>query len=201
MAETHQRRTVLPLERLVTDVASQLTAVDAATLVEASRRVLAYLVEQFGVDVSFLRHNDHEIRATKLIAEYPPRVEVPIPDPLGVIYFADADPVFALTEHTKVPQVLRPEPATYEYQRTIEAATKIPATSLAAVPLVNGEITTGTLGLVKFGDRTWDEAEINALTAVAALFAQVQARVDAETQLRYLADHDDRRRTPAGRRR
>ena len=33
--------------------------------------------------------------------------------------------------------------------------------------------------------------ELNALKAIASLFAQVQARVEAEEQLRYLAEHDD----------
>lgn len=41
------------LEELVTTVANQLMTVDAATSAEVSQRVLAYLVEQLGVDVSF----------------------------------------------------------------------------------------------------------------------------------------------------
>lgn len=52
------------LEELVTTVANQLMTVDAATSAEVSQRVLAYLVEQLGVDVSFLRHNDRDRRAT-----------------------------------------------------------------------------------------------------------------------------------------
>ena len=47
------------------------------------------------------------------------------------------------------------------------------------------------LGFVKFGDRDWKPEEINALKAIASLFAQLQARVLAEEQLRYLAEHDD----------
>ncbi|MGZ8802411.1 MAG: putative bifunctional diguanylate cyclase/phosphodiesterase, partial [Mycobacterium sp.] len=65
------------------------------------------------------------------------------------------------------------------------------ATSMACVPLLSGDLTTGVLGFVKFGDRDWTEAELNALKAIASLFAQVQARVQAEEQLRYLAEHDD----------
>ena len=37
----------------------------------------------------------------------------------------------------------------------------------------------------------WAQDELNALEAIASLFAQVQARVLAEDQLRYLAEHDD----------
>ena len=62
---------------------------------------------------------------------------------------------------------------------------------MAAVPLVSGDVTTGVLGFVKFGDREWRPEELNALKAIASLFAQVQARVRAEEQLRYLAEHDD----------
>jgi diguanylate cyclase (GGDEF)-like protein len=179
------------LEEVVTAVATRLMAVNAATSVEASRQVLAELVDHFGVDVSFLRHNDHRIHATKLVAEWPLRPDVGDPDPLEIVYFADADPVFALAEHLKRPAVFRPEPATDEYQRTIAAGRHVPATSMACVPLLSGSITTGVLGFVKFGDREWTPEELNALKAIASLFAQVQARIAAEDQLRFLAEHDD----------
>ena len=179
------------LELVVTSVATQLMGVNAATSVEVSQRVLADLVEYFDVDVSFLRHNDHRIHASILVAEWPVRPGIPDPDPLAVVYFADADPVFALAEHLKEPMVFRPEPATDDYQRTINESRQIPATSMACVPLLSGDLTTGVLGFVKFGDRDWLPEELNALKAIASLFAQVQARVLAEEQLRYLAEHDD----------
>ena len=62
---------------------------------------------------------------------------------------------------------------------------------MAAAPLLSGEITTGALGFVKYGDREWTTDELNAVEAIASLFAQLQARINAEEQLRYLADHDD----------
>lgn len=179
------------LDLVVTSVATQLMAANSATSVEVSRVVLADLASYFGVDVSFLRYNDHTIRASRLIAEWPVRLDVPDPDPLGLVYFADADPVFAHSEHGKKPMVFRPEPATDDYQKRIEEGRAIPATSMAAAPLVSGELTTGVLGFVKFGDRKWSPEEINALEAIGSLFAQVQARVQAEEQLRYLAEHDD----------
>ena len=178
------------LELVVTAVATRLMAVNAATSGEASQQVLAELVEHFDVDVSFLRHNDHQLHATRLIAEWPVRPDVPDPDPLELIYFADADPVFKLAETLKEPAVFRPE-TTDEYQRTIEEGRHIPTTSMACVPLVSGDVTTGVIGFVKFGDREWTTAELNALKAIASLFAQVQARIVAEEQLRHLAEHDD----------
>ncbi|MBZ1507706.1 hypothetical protein J6K59_10860, partial [Leuconostoc mesenteroides] len=95
------------LELLVTSVATQLMAVDAATSVSVSQQVLAELVSFFDVDVSFLRHNDHETHATRLVAEWPPRPPDAHTDPIAVIHFADADPVFAMAEHLKEPAVFR----------------------------------------------------------------------------------------------
>jgi diguanylate cyclase (GGDEF)-like protein len=179
------------LDEVVTAVATELMAVNAATSGAVSERVLADLVSHFGVDVSFLRHNDHNIRATKLVAEWPVRPDIPDPDPLGLVYFDDADPVFALCEHQKEPVVFRPEPATDDYQKTIEEGRNIPSTSMACVPMLSADVTTGVLGFIKFGDREWTPEELNALKAIASLFAQLQARIAAEDQLRFLAEHDD----------
>jgi diguanylate cyclase (GGDEF)-like protein len=179
------------LDLLVTNVATRLMSATAADAAQVSQQVLATLVEYFEVDVSFLRHNDHAIRASRLIAEWPPRPDIPDPDPLALVYFENADPVFAVSEHAKKPVVIRPEPATDDYQRRIEEGRHIPATSMAAAPLLSGEMTTGAMGFIKFGDREWTTDELNAVEAIASLFAQLQARINAEEQLRYLADHDD----------
>jgi diguanylate cyclase len=179
------------LDDLVTQSAAKLMAATAADHAAISEQVLGDMIDQFGVDFGFLRHNDHTIRATVLVALWPPRPFVPDPDPIGVVYFADADPVFAQAENLKVPDVLRPAPANEEYQRNIEAGTGIPNSTIACVPLLSGSLTTGTLGFVKVGDREWLPEELNALQAIASLFAQVQARIKAEERLQYLAEHDD----------
>ena len=179
------------LDNLVTEAAAKLMAATAADHAAISEQVVADTVSQFGVDFGFLRHNDHTIQATVLVALWPPRPFVPDPDPIGVVYFADADPVFAQAENLKVPDVLRPAPANEEYQRNIEAGTGIPNSTIACVPLLSGSVTTGTLGFVKIGDREWLPEELNALQAIATLFAQVQARIQAEERLQYLAEHDD----------
>jgi diguanylate cyclase len=179
------------LDDLVTEAAAKLMAATAADHAAISEQVVADVVSQFGVDFGFLRHNDHTIHATVLVALWPPRPFVPDPDPIGVVYFADADPVFAQAENLKAPDVLRPAPANEEYQRNIEAGTGIPNSTIACVPLLSGDVTSGTLGFVKIGDREWLPAELNALKAIATLFAQVQARIKAEARLQYLAEHDD----------
>jgi diguanylate cyclase (GGDEF)-like protein len=164
--------------------------VEAATSPEVSRQVLADLVAHFDVSVGFLRHNDHRIQASRLIAEWPPRPQGEDVGPIELIHFADADPVFALAVTLREPTVVRAQTSDF-YRRTIEEGTHVPPTTTTCVPLLAGEITTGVLGFVKFGVRDWSEAELNALLAIAALFAQVQARVEAEDQLRSLAEHDD----------
>jgi diguanylate cyclase len=179
------------LDDLVTGAAAVLMGATSFNHAEITQRVLRDLVNHFEVEFGFLRHNDHSIRATVLIAEWPPREIVPDPDPIGVVYFADADSVFALIESYREPYVLRPDPSNEDYQRSIEAGAGVPQTSMAAVPLLSGELTTGTIGFVKIGDREWLPAELNALQAIATLFAQLQARLSAEDHIRYLAEHDD----------
>ena len=177
------------LDDLVTAAAAELMAATAGNSAAISQRVLGDLVSHLGVDAGFLRRNDHAIRATVLVAEWPARNADP--DPIGVVYFADADSVFALTENYRVPYVLRPEPQNADYQQNIAEGTGIAAVSLACVPMLSGDVTTGTLGFVKYGDREWQPEELNALQAIATLFAQLQARIVAEGQVRYLAEHDD----------
>ena len=156
-----------------------------ATRVRA--RVLAQLVEQFDLDASFLRHHDHDIRASVFWSRSrPPRRGVPDPDPMAVVHFTSADPVLAHCEHGRKPVVVEPDRPSRSFLRWGGGAKQTTTSpSVAAVPLVSGEVTTGVLGFVKFGDRKWKPEEINALEAVAALFAQVQGRIAAEEQLRY----------------
>ncbi|MFE3293467.1 putative bifunctional diguanylate cyclase/phosphodiesterase [Rhodococcus sp. NPDC059234] len=179
------------LEELVTAVASRLSVTHAGTWAATADQVLHDVVDYFELDACFLRRNDHEIRATVLVAEWPKRPFVPDPDPLGVVYFADADPEFAKLENLKEVGFVRPGQDDDEYQDRVAAATGVPQVTVAAVPLLAGDVTTGTLGFIKFGYCTWGVAEVNVLKAIAAMLTQVQERVRAEEQLRYTADHDE----------
>ncbi len=188
----------LELEELVTQAASELMGVTGLTLHAATEKLLAKLASYFEVDSSFLRRNDHAIGATILVAEWPPREGKPSPDPLAVVYFEGADPTFAASEHLKGVLITRPGSVDHiavddaAYQDLVRRASGVEVgVSLAVVPLLGPDDTMGVLGFVKYGDRAWNDAEINALRAVAGLLAQLQARVDAEEKLRYLAYHDE----------
>jgi hypothetical protein len=166
--------------------------VTAPTLHSASEKLLHQLVDYFAVDLSFLRRNDHSRGTTTLVAEWPPRSDIPDPDPLGVIRFAGADPIFAATEHLSTVMLTRPDGADADYQDRVRQGSGIEGgVSSATVPLLDANGTAGVLGFIKHGDRQWRDAEINALRAVAALFTQLHARVAAETRLLNLAFHDE----------
>ncbi|WP_237669170.1 EAL domain-containing protein [Rhodococcus sp. BS-15] len=176
------------LEHLVTEVASELVAVDADTVHAAYTRVLRSIVEYFGVHSSYLRHHDRSNRSSTMIAEWPARPDAPDPDPLGVVFFQD-DPVFAMCENLTVPRIFRPQPETEEYRKRVEKASGFKATSMAVVPLVTTE-PIGWVGLIQIGDRDWADHEIEALAAISTLLAQVKARITAEESLRAAAVQD-----------
>lgn len=120
------------LDELVTEAAAELMAATADNDAAISERVIADLVSHFHVDFGFLRHNDHTIHATVLIAEWPGRESIPDPDPLRVVYFADADPVFAVAENLKSQAFCVPRPRTPTIKAMSKAARASPPSPLRA---------------------------------------------------------------------
>lgn len=179
------------LDFILTSVATQLMEATGSTAAQVSEKVLSQLVEQFGWDGGFLRHHDHDIRASVLVAEWPPRPDVPDPDPLAIVGFTSADPLFAGCEQGTKPVLIRPDQSNRIFARWINGSKQPGSPSVAAAPLVSGETITGVLAFIKDAARRWRQEEISTLEAVAALFAQLQARIAAEEKLRYLAEHDD----------
>jgi diguanylate cyclase len=184
---------------LVTIVATRLMETTASTVAEVNEQVLAELVQHLDIDAAFLRHNDHKVRVSRLVAAWPPRRENSGPDPQAVAHFSSADPILALCEHGKNLVVIRPEPTDPAFARWVADveerwgldASKIRAPSAAAAPLVSGGVTTGQLTCMKFRRKKWRSHELNTIQTIASLLAQLQARITAEERLRHLAEHDD----------
>ena len=175
---------------LITSIANELLEASASTATHASERVLARLVEHFGLHYSFLRYSDHDIRASTLVAEWPARADVAEPDPFAVVSFTSDHPALALCENGKDLRVHRGH-AIADYRWPTRGGRRMDAELVAAAPLVSGTRTTGVLGLVKSHGRRWKPEALRTLQTVAALFAQFQARISAEQRLRHLAEHDD----------
>lgn len=179
------------LSRLVSESAQRLGVAAADDAVTVSEQVLTDIAEHFGLDVAFLRHNDHAIRATVLVAQWPIRADIPDPDPIGTVFFDGADPIFAMAEHLKEPRIVRPG-ADDDYQRRIEEGTSVPVITMAAVPLLtSGGVTSGTLGFIKFGDQQWTAEQLDGLQTIATLFAYLKDRLEADAALQWHATHDD----------
>jgi diguanylate cyclase (GGDEF)-like protein len=177
------------LDALVTRVAVELMSVAATSLDASLEWTLQVMNEFFEVDTSFLRRNDFDRGLSVLVSEWPRRQDVPDPDPLGEVPF-EADPVFAATRGLSQPFVIRPTQDTDAYQERVDKGAGVAEVSMAMVPLIHDQATIGVLGFVKFGDRSWEKAETNALQAVASLIVQLQSRIEAEERLRYQAFHD-----------
>ncbi|SNT02002.1 putative bifunctional diguanylate cyclase/phosphodiesterase [Rhodococcoides kyotonense] len=175
----------------MTDVATELMGADAVTAQATYQAVLRDLVNSFELDIAFLRHTDIDARSSVLIAEWPPRSDVAEPDPLQVVRFDDAEPVFASTEEQFDVRVIRAGDGIDDYRKLVESASGFVADTLVAVPMVDNGITVGVLGFGTLSAREWFDDELNALRAIAALMTQVHTRVEAENRFRYAASHDE----------
>ena len=179
------------LDDLVTAAAANLMAATAADHAAISEQVVADTVSQFGVDFGFLRHNDHTIHATVLVALG--RRDPSFPIPIRSEWCISLTPTRSSRrpKTSKCPTSSGPPRRTRNISAISRRAPVFPTAPSHACRCSPGSVTTGTLGFVKIGDREWLPEELNALQAIATLFAQVQARIQAEERLQYLAEHDD----------
>ena len=173
---------------IIAEVVAQMKAASASSAPRVCERLLAQLVAQFEADAAFLRHNDHSLRASTLIAEWPLRDAVPYPDPLARIPFADADGVVA--EELKTPTVIAADTVKLGHSSRF-AARRGRASVTAVAPLLWGTVTTGVLGITKSGGKRWTPEELDVLAVIASLFAQLQGRIASESHLHRLAERDE----------
>ncbi len=178
------------LDELVIGAADRLMVASAATYTDTLTEVLTVLAEFLRADAAFIRRNDLAANVSVLVAEYPPRAFKPDPDPLAVVPF-DSDPIFAALRDLKEPLIVRTSENPDEYNERVKEGSGVAEFSGAAMPLLKGEATDGALGFIQFYDAQWTQPQINALQAVASMIVQLDARIDAETRLQYLALHDD----------
>ncbi len=182
----HQRR----LDELVAQVAERLMSATIATRQETLDWTVRVLGEFLGSDAAFLRRNDLARGLSILEAEWPARVDVPTPDPLGEVAF-DVDPIFAAMKDLRTPFMPGVDEVTEEYLKRVESGSGVPEVAGAAVPLLLDDSTWGILGFIHFGLHAWVPSEINALQAVASMLVQLQGRLDADARTVYNATHDD----------
>jgi diguanylate cyclase len=173
---------------IIAEVVAQMKAANASSAPRVCERLLAQLVAQFDADTAFLRHNDHSLRASTLIAEWPLRDAVPYPDPLARTPFADADGVVA--EELKAPTVIAADTVKLGHSSRF-AARRGRASVTAVAPLLWGTVTTGVLGISKSGGKRWTPEELDVLAVIASLFAQLQGRIASESHLHRLAERDE----------
>lgn len=172
---------------LVASIAAGLMEVTTATVAQVSEDALAKVVQHFNVDSGFLRHNNHTLRISTLIAQWPPQPGDP--DPHAVVYFSTADPVLSHCVHGTALAVI-PQGTAGTGPRGIKRR-RGESSSVAAAPLISGDITTGMLGFVRSDRKDWKPEQLNLITAIASLFAQLQGRIAAEEKLHNLAERDD----------
>jgi diguanylate cyclase (GGDEF)-like protein len=176
---------------LVSSIANQLLEATAATAAQASEQVLAQLVEHFDLHYSYLRYSDHDIRASVLAAEWPPRSDGADPDPFAVVSFTNDNPALAVCEDGKDLVVVNRHHQNSGFRCPITGRRRGRGPLVAAAPLISDALTCGVLGFVKCRGRKWKPEAIHTLKTVASLFAQFRARISAEERLRHLAEHDD----------
>lgn len=177
------------LDLLITGIASDLMGVPESAATEAMERTLAELLDFFSVDQTFLRRNRHEAGTSLLMAEWPRREVIPVPDPLYEVPYT-ADPVFGMVADLKEPVITYPDDSP-DYRDRVKAGSGEDEMTMAMVPLTRGEETMGVLGLARFNADRWAEDEVTTLAAIASLIAQMWGRHDAEAAIARQAFYDD----------
>ena len=182
---TRQRQ----LDGLITEIAEDLMGVPANEAKQGMENTLKHLLDFFSVDQSFLRRNDHEAGTSILMAEWPKREVIPVPDPLHEVPFT-ADPIFGMIAELDRTFIAYPEDSA-DYQDRVEAGSGQKQSTMAAVPLLRDGVTLGALGLIRHNDERWPEEEVATLIAIASLLAQMWGRHDAEAKIAHQAYYDE----------
>ncbi len=179
------------LDELVSQVAARLMGATSADQRETFEWVVQTLASHLDSDTAFIRRNDMARGLSILEAEWPPRPwGGPGPDPLGEVAF-DSDPVFEVIRDQREPYFLGGDRTTDEYLERINSGSGVAGVAGMSVPLLVNGATWGIIGFLHFHPHVWTPYELHALRAVASMLVQLQARIDAEQQIHYNANHDE----------
>lgn len=170
--------------RIIGQLVTQMTGASAFSAPKIYERLLAQLTEMLEADSAFLRHDNHTLKASMRIAEWPQQY----PSSPAKIEFVDNDEVLA--GDLRAPTVIAAGGSKFAHSSGLVARHGA-ASSIAVAPLLWGTMTTGVIGLTRSCGSQWAPQEIDTLGVVAALFAQLQARIAAESRLHRLAERDD----------
>ncbi|WP_185981718.1 bifunctional diguanylate cyclase/phosphodiesterase [Skermania sp. ID1734] len=97
----------------------------------------------------------------------------------------DAAHAFVRFQHASVAGLDAEWPAGSPEQDLVTAGSEI------RLPLVSSDNTIGVLVLVRANGREWMADEVRTLTDIAELMVLTHSRLDTDTQLRFIAAHDD----------
>ncbi|MGI9622606.1 MAG: GAF domain-containing protein, partial [Acidimicrobiales bacterium] len=192
--ESRSARPQRHLDQLITEIAADLMGIPSTGAKDAMERTLERLLEFFSVDQTFLRRNRLEAGTSVLMAEWPKREVIPVPDPLYEVPFS-ADPVFGMVASLDRTFIAYPEDSP-DYQERVAAGSGQSMTTMAMVPLLREDSTLGVLGLIRHNNERWPEEEVDTLVAIASLIAQMWGRHDAEAHIAHLAYHDEMTQLP-----
>lgn len=172
---------------IIAQVVTQMAGASEFSAAVLYERLLALLVDEFEADGGYLRHYSHALRASMLIAEWP-RNPDPERAPRAKVAFVEDD--VALAGDLKAPTVIAVDGSKFAHSSG-SVAGHGRASYVAVAPLLWGTVTTGVIGLTRSGGNQWVPDELDALGVLASLFAQLQARIAAESRLHRLAERDD----------
>ncbi|WP_162625706.1 GGDEF domain-containing protein, partial [Mycolicibacterium llatzerense] len=164
---------------LIADTVQKLHSATTEGVGDLSKQALSDVGRFFALDSALLWYHNHTVGPNKLIAQWPARK-----------YASALAPAFR--EDIDQPTSLTLTAQSDEFHARIAPGASIPEViSIAVAPLVPPDGgTVGTLELIRYGPYEWRANELDALKAIASIFAHVKIRTDHELEMTRLSEQD-----------
>ena len=182
-------------EQLLTEVASRLVTITAASAATDFEAILDQLIAYLRADTAFIRRHDLKSRRTALISHrWSPESdsnhgERTIGADTDLSF--DEDPLLAVTEGQTVPLITHSRAADVTDSFPGSSNSSGPGRTLATVPVVSGGVTVGVIGFTHTGFARWTDEHVQAVSSVATLLGQLWQRLDGEQRLAYKLHYDE----------